>query len=163
MCFRFLKPFHSYFKNRNYWSTWNRIQIVFFLYIKSIIIREHLQFLFIISSSSLLCSSVIYVLGISSSQSTSSLYLILLVNFQMSTITYTLMIFNSIPSYLTPPIYYKITHNYVNVHQLSDHSFCLTTFYLTLQNLHSKISHLTIIIFILLSLTVFLSSHPHMF
>ena len=39
----------------------------------------------------------------SSSKYTSSLYIILLVNFQMSTITFTLMIFNYIPSYPTPP------------------------------------------------------------
>ena len=72
----------------------------------------------------------------SSSQYTSSLYMILLVNFQMSIITFTLMIFNYIPSYPTHPMY-QITHNYVNVHQLSGHGFYLTTFYLTLQNLHS--------------------------
>ena len=29
-------------------------------------------------------------------------------------------------------------HNYVNVHQLSDHGFYLTIFYLTLQNCTSK-------------------------
>ena len=45
--------------------------------------------------------------------------------------------FNYIPSYPTHPMYYQITHNYVNVHQLSDHGFYLTIFYLTLQNLHS--------------------------
>ena len=73
----------------------------------------------------------------SSLQYTSSLYMILLVNFQMSTIIFTLIIFNYIPSYPTSPMYYQITHKYVNMHQLSDHDFYLTTFYLTLQNLHS--------------------------
>ena len=99
------------------------------------------------------------VLGPSSSQYKYSLYMMLLVNFQMSTYTYMLMIFNYIPSYLTPPMYYLITLNYVNMHQLSDHGFSLTTFYLTLQNVHSQISHLTIIIILLLSLMVSLSSH----
>ena len=61
----------------------------------------------------------------------------IMVNFQMYTITFTLMILNYIPSYPIPQMYYQITHNYVNVHQLSDHGFNLTTFYLTLQNLHS--------------------------
>ena len=37
--------------------------------------------------------------------SISSLYMILLVNFQMSTIKFTLMIFNYIPPYPTPPMY----------------------------------------------------------
>ena len=73
----------------------------------------------------------------SSSQYTSSLYMILSVNFQMYTITFTLMISNYIPSYPTPLMYYQITHNYVNVHQLSDHGFYLTILYSTLQNLHS--------------------------
>ena len=31
------------------------------------------------------------------------------------------MIFNYIPSYPTPQIYYQITHNCVNLHHLSDH------------------------------------------
>ena len=38
-----------------------------------------------------------------------------MVNFQMSTITFRLMIFTYIPSYPTPPMYYQITHNYVNI------------------------------------------------
>ena len=102
------------------------------------------------------------VLGPFSFQYTSSLYMILLVNFQMYTITFTLMIFNYIPSYPIPPMYYQITHNYVNVHQLSDHGFYLTIFYSTPQYLHSYISHLTIIIFHLLSSTVSLSSLHHL-
>ena len=77
------------------------------------------------------------VFGSFYSQYTSSLYMIVLVNFYMYTIKFTLMVFNYISSYQTPPMYYEITHNYVNVHQLSGHGFSLTTFYLTLQNLHS--------------------------
>ena len=55
------------------------------------------------------------------------IYMILLVNLQISTITYTLKIFNYIHYYSTTPIYYHLTHNYVNVHKLSDHSLYLIT------------------------------------
>ena len=81
--------------------TWNRTQMVFLLYIKSIdLILEHSQFLyksrplhFGVPRGSILVPS--------SSQYTSSLYMTLLANFQILTITYTLMVLNSIPSYLT--------------------------------------------------------------
>ena len=121
MCLRFIKPFSSYLKIRNDWYMWNRTKMVFILYIKSIIIRLNLQFLYKISYSSLWCSPGICSRP-SSSQYTSNLYMILLVNFQMYTITFTLIIFNYIPSYPTPSMYYQITQNYVNVHQLSDYN-----------------------------------------
>ena len=139
MCLRFLEPLSSYLKIRNDWYTRNRTKIVFILYIKSTLNHHPLKFA--ISLQNLVLFIMVFPGDLfsapSSSQYTFSLYMILLVNFQMYTITFTLMIFNYIPSYPIPPMYYQITHNYVNKHQLSDHGFYLTIFYSTLQNLHS--------------------------
>ena len=121
VCFRFFEPFYSYLKIINDWSTTYRIKIIFFLYIKSIIIRANVQFISTISSSSLWCSS-----GICLSPFLFLIYILPIHDIigQFQDIHYHTYAddIHSVPSCLTPQMY-EITPNYVNVHVLSDHGF----------------------------------------